>query len=144
MALAARIGALKDNANQTQIHDVIVTLSFHFSNTHRPWSQCHLQICLSLPQNPSISSNLSGSSLLVAWQLKGKTVLIVGGGEVASGRIEAVLSADAKIVILAPPRVFTHEPSDSSNSVPDRVTYYDRRFLWARRTLQDGYGPYCS
>ncbi|KAK0459863.1 siroheme synthase [Desarmillaria tabescens] len=80
------------------------------------------------PSDPSISSNLGGLSLLVAWQLKGKTVLIVGGGEVASGRIEAVLSADAKIVILAPAKGLHPRTKRFIELYPDRITYYDRRF----------------
>jgi len=46
--------------------------------------------------------NLGGGSLLIAWQLKNKNVLIVGGGEVASQRVESILTADAHITVLAP------------------------------------------
>ena len=42
-----------------------------------------------------------GGSLLIAWQLKGKKVVLVGGGEVAAGRIVNLLNADAsKLLIL--------------------------------------------
>ncbi|KAG7447937.1 siroheme synthase [Guyanagaster necrorhizus] len=78
--------------------------------------------------NPPISSNLDGSSLLVAWQLKGKTVLIVGGGEVASGRIEAVLSADAKVVVLAPAKGLHPRTKRFIELCLDHITYYDRHF----------------
>lgn len=37
----------------------------------------------------------SGGSLLIAWQLKNKIVVLIGGGEVAAGRIVNLLNADA-------------------------------------------------
>ncbi|KAI1332359.1 putative siroheme synthase Met8 [Xylariaceae sp. FL0255] len=43
-----------------------------------------------------------GASLILAWQVKNKTVLVVGGGEVAAGRILNVLNADAKVVVVSP------------------------------------------
>lgn len=49
-----------------------------------------------------LASHIGGGSLLVAWQLKGKDVLIVGGGEVASQRIEAILTTDAHITVMSP------------------------------------------
>ncbi|TIB76323.1 siroheme synthase [Wallemia mellicola] len=36
-----------------------------------------------------------GGSLLIAWQLKDKKVVLIGGGEVAAGRIVNLLNADA-------------------------------------------------
>ena len=53
---------------------------------------------------PTVDS-LAGGSLLLAWQLKDKNVLIVGGGDVASGRIESVLVADAHITLISPSNV---------------------------------------
>jgi len=43
-----------------------------------------------------------GGSLIVAWQLRNKRVLIVGGGEVAAGRLRNVLEADAFVTLIAP------------------------------------------
>ncbi|KAL4940132.1 hypothetical protein BDV06DRAFT_197328 [Aspergillus oleicola] len=43
-----------------------------------------------------------GGSLIVAWQIKGKHVLVVGGGEVAAGRILNVLNADANVTVVCP------------------------------------------
>ncbi|KAI1173257.1 putative siroheme synthase Met8 [Nemania sp. FL0916] len=43
-----------------------------------------------------------GASLILAWQVKNKTVLVVGGGEVAAGRILHALNADAKVVVVCP------------------------------------------
>ncbi|SNX81783.1 related to siroheme synthase [Melanopsichium pennsylvanicum] len=43
-----------------------------------------------------------GGGLLLAWQLKGKNVLIVGGGPVAAGRLVNVLDADAIVTVVCP------------------------------------------
>lgn len=72
------------------------------------------------------------ASLLVAWQLKHKIVLIVGGGDVASGRLQSVLSAGAVVRLVA--------PSSTANSLhplvtrlidqhPTTITHYDRHFI---------------
>ena len=74
-----------------------------------------------------ISTAGGGGSLLLAWQLKDKRVLIIGGGNVASGRIESVLVADPFIIIIAPNdglHPLTRKHIGSSN----RITYHDRVF----------------
>ncbi|KZZ86652.1 NAD(P)-binding domain protein [Ascosphaera apis ARSEF 7405] len=43
-----------------------------------------------------------GGSLMIAWQVKGKNVLVVGGGEVAAGRILHALNADANVTVISP------------------------------------------
>jgi precorrin-2 dehydrogenase/sirohydrochlorin ferrochelatase len=43
-----------------------------------------------------------GGSLMLAWQIKKKNVLIVGGGNVAAGRIINVLEADALVTLVCP------------------------------------------
>ncbi|KAK4465352.1 hypothetical protein QBC42DRAFT_343973 [Cladorrhinum samala] len=43
-----------------------------------------------------------GGSLIIAWQIKGKKVLVVGGGEVAAGRIVHLLNADALVTVVCP------------------------------------------
>jgi precorrin-2 dehydrogenase/sirohydrochlorin ferrochelatase len=68
-----------------------------------------------------------GGSLLLAWQLKDKRVLIVGGGDVASGRIESVLVADALITLIAP-RDGLHPLTKRYIESSDRITYHDRLF----------------
>ncbi|KAI0928255.1 hypothetical protein AcW1_005556 [Taiwanofungus camphoratus] len=73
------------------------------------------------------TASLSGGSLLLAWQLKDKTVLIVGGGDVASGRIESVLVADAHITLIAP-RDGLHPLTQRFIETSDRITYHDRVF----------------
>jgi precorrin-2 dehydrogenase/sirohydrochlorin ferrochelatase len=71
---------------------------------------------------------LSGGSLLLAWQLKNKRVLIVGGGDVASGRVESILVADAFITLICPSPGL-HPLTDSLiQQYPDRITYHDRSF----------------
>ncbi|KAJ6597011.1 siroheme synthase [Mycena vulgaris] len=72
--------------------------------------------------------NIGGGSLLIAWQLKDKNVLIVGGGEVASQRIESVLTADAIITILSPAKGLHPRTKEFIDTYPTRITYYDRRF----------------
>lgn len=78
--------------------------------------------------NDSDTNQLHGGSLLVAWQLKDKHVLIVGGGEVASQRIESVLAADAFITILCPEKGLHPRTRHLIDLRADRITYYDRRF----------------
>ncbi|KAH3673016.1 hypothetical protein WICMUC_003969 [Wickerhamomyces mucosus] len=48
---------------------------------------------------PQIEPN---GSLLVAWQVKNRHVLVVGGGEVAASRIYHLLNANAKVTVIAP------------------------------------------
>ncbi|KAJ7125484.1 siroheme synthase [Mycena crocata] len=80
--------------------------------------------CASAPAPPSVG----GGSLLIAWQLEDKNVLIVGGGEVASQRIESVLTADALITVLAPAKGLHARTKELIDIHPTRITYYDRRF----------------
>src|SRR5436853_6268524 len=44
----------------------------------------------------------TGGSLLLAWRTNSKNVLIVGGGEVACGRVFKSLEADAKVILVCP------------------------------------------
>ncbi|EIW85369.1 siroheme synthase [Coniophora puteana RWD-64-598 SS2] len=76
---------------------------------------------------PADISSLTGGSLLVAWQLKDKHVLIVGGGDVASGRIESVLAADARITLICPSSGL-HPLTKRFIEATDRITYCDRVF----------------
>src|SRR6185369_17969671 len=43
-----------------------------------------------------------GGSLLLAWRIENKRVLIVGGGNVAAGRIVKALEADANVTVVCP------------------------------------------
>ncbi|KAI6151029.1 siroheme synthase [Pisolithus tinctorius] len=74
--------------------------------------------------HPSV---LGGASLLIAWQLKDKHVLIVGGGDVASGRIESVLAADARVTIISPSSGL-HPLAKQYIEGSYPITYHDRTF----------------
>ena len=76
---------------------------------------------------PDVAS-LQGGSLLVAWQLKDKHILIVGGGDVASGRIESVLVADARITLIAPRAGLHPLTQHLLDACPARITHHDRLF----------------
>jgi len=69
----------------------------------------------------------AAGSLLLAWQLKDKRVLIIGGGHVASGRIESVLAADALVTIISPNEGL-HPLTVHYIKSSDRITYLDRVF----------------
>ncbi|KAK9475901.1 putative NAD(P)-binding-domain-containing protein [Lipomyces japonicus] len=43
-----------------------------------------------------------GGSLIVAWQVKGKHALVVGGGSVATSRVAHLLVADALVTVICP------------------------------------------
>ncbi|KAF9915536.1 hypothetical protein BX616_005933 [Lobosporangium transversale] len=43
-----------------------------------------------------------GASLILAWQIKHKHVVIIGGGFVAAGRLVNVLEADARVTLICP------------------------------------------
>eukprot|EP01135_Chromosphaera_perkinsii_P001789 Nk52_evm58s210 gene=Nk52_evmTU58s210 len=80
----------------------------------------------------SITPSEGGASLVVAWRLKQKKVLIVGGGDVASGRVFYALDADAFPVTVVCPsegldptlrqRIFVTDK--------DQIEYHDRKFEW--------------
>ncbi|KAE9409577.1 siroheme synthase [Gymnopus androsaceus JB14] len=76
------------------------------------------------------SNNLAngGGSLMVAWQLKDKKVLLVGGGEVAYGRVESLLGTDAHITILCPEKGLHPTTKQYIENYPERIAYFDRRF----------------
>lgn len=71
---------------------------------------------------------VGGGSLLIAWQLKDKNVLIVGGGEVASQRIDSILTTDAKITVLSPNDGLNPNTRRLIEQFPDRIIYHDRLF----------------
>ncbi|KIK57699.1 hypothetical protein GYMLUDRAFT_228732 [Collybiopsis luxurians FD-317 M1] len=77
---------------------------------------------------PVDSPSPSGGSLMIAWQLKDKRVLLVGGGEVASQRVEHLLGADAHITILCPEKGLCPATKMYIDNHPQRISYYDRRF----------------
>ncbi|OJD13122.1 hypothetical protein AJ78_06383 [Emergomyces pasteurianus Ep9510] len=67
-----------------------------------------------------------GGSLIIAWQAKNKHILVVGGGEVAAGRIVHALNADAKVTVISPCSGLNDEVSYRIAS--KQVTHIDRKF----------------
>ncbi|KAK4677614.1 Bifunctional dehydrogenase and ferrochelatase [Podospora pseudoanserina] len=68
-----------------------------------------------------------GGSLMIAWQVKGKPVLVIGGGEVAAGRIVHLLNADAVVTVICPSSGLNAEVS--YRVAQKQVTHVDRIFL---------------
>ncbi len=72
-----------------------------------------------------------GGSLVIAWRLKDKHVLLVGGGQVASTRLAHLLDADALVTIICPKiglhPLLLHRIYDD-NSTKSRIDYHDRIF----------------
>ncbi|KAL8729046.1 MAG: hypothetical protein Q9181_005134 [Wetmoreana brouardii] len=67
-----------------------------------------------------------GGSLILAWQIKDKRVLVIGGGEVAAGRILNVLNADAKVTVVSPRDGLNDEVAFRVKE--GQVDYVDRKF----------------
>jgi uroporphyrin-III C-methyltransferase len=55
-----------------------------------------------MSRTPDIRPVEGGASLMVAWRLAGRTVLVIGGGAVAAGRVRQALEADATVKVIAP------------------------------------------
>ena len=72
--------------------------------------------------------DIGGGSLLIAWQLKDKNVVIVGGGEVASQRIESVLTADANIKLISPAIGLHPRTRRFLELREDRVVYVNKEY----------------
>ncbi|PLB42704.1 bifunctional precorrin-2 dehydrogenase/sirohydrochlorin ferrochelatase MET8 [Aspergillus candidus] len=67
-----------------------------------------------------------GGSLIVAWQVKNKTILVVGGGEVAAGRILHALNADAQVKVVCPASGLNDEVAYRVSQ--GQVSHVDRNF----------------
>ncbi|KAI2774494.1 siroheme synthase middle domains-like protein [Daldinia loculata] len=81
-----------------------------------------------------------GGSLILAWQVKNKHVLVIGGGEVAAGRILNVLNADANVTVVSPSSGLNPEVRHRIDN--DEVTYIDRVFQPSDlETLPPNNGP---
>lgn len=51
---------------------------------------------------PHVAPTEGGGSMMVAWRLDGRRVLVIGGGAVAAGRVRAAREADARVRVVAP------------------------------------------
>ncbi|KAF1994030.1 siroheme synthase [Amniculicola lignicola CBS 123094] len=67
-----------------------------------------------------------GGSLLLAWQVRNRRVLVIGGGEVAAGRIVNVLNADAKVTVVSPRDGLNDEVAYRVEQ--KQVDFIDRKF----------------
>lgn len=67
-----------------------------------------------------------GGSLILAWQVKNKHVLVIGGGDVAAGRIVNVLNSDAKVTVVSPREGLNDEVAFRIDQ--KQVNYVDRKF----------------
>ncbi|PSR82383.1 hypothetical protein BD289DRAFT_483899 [Coniella lustricola] len=68
-----------------------------------------------------------GGSLILAWQIRGKRVLVIGGGEVAAGRILNCLNADALVTVICPREGLN--PEVAHRVALGQVTHIDRKFV---------------
>ncbi|KAL1305479.1 hypothetical protein AAFC00_002355 [Neodothiora populina] len=67
-----------------------------------------------------------GGSLILAWQIRNKKVLLIGGGEVAAGRIVKLLVADAKVTVICPNEGLNEEVRYRIEK--GQTEYHDRKF----------------
>ncbi|KAK3821174.1 MAG: tetrapyrrole methylase [Benniella sp.] len=72
-----------------------------------------------------------GASLILAWQIKHKHVLIIGGGFVAAGRLVNVLEADARVTVICP------ENEELSETVRQHIQDHPESTRLVRRPFQD-------
>ncbi|EPS36630.1 hypothetical protein H072_9915 [Dactylellina haptotyla CBS 200.50] len=69
-----------------------------------------------------------GGSLILAWQIRNKRVLLVGGGNVAATRLVHLLSADALVTLICPPPGLHPETAHRLKTHRDAITYIPRLF----------------
>ncbi|KAJ5322002.1 uncharacterized protein N7506_011132, partial [Penicillium brevicompactum] len=81
---------------------------------------------LSHPTMSKFPEVQGGGSLILAWQIKDKHVLVVGGGEVAAGRILNTLNADARVTVVCPASGLNEEVA--FRVAEKQVTHIDRNF----------------
>ena len=75
----------------------------------------------------SADSHTPPGSLLIAWQLKDKHALVVGGGQVASSRVQHVLAAGAKVTVISPSDGLNQETKSLIDD--NHIIFHDRKFL---------------
>ncbi|KAK6343393.1 Bifunctional dehydrogenase and ferrochelatase [Orbilia blumenaviensis] len=69
-----------------------------------------------------------GGSLILAWQVRNKRVVLVGGGNVAATRLVHLLSASASITLIAPPSGLHPETAYRLKTHASQITYIPRNF----------------
>ncbi|TEB26656.1 siroheme synthase middle domains-like protein [Coprinellus micaceus] len=86
----------------------------------------------------SDQKTIGGGSLLIAWQLKGKRVLIVGGGEVGAQRIDSILATDAHIDLVSPSARLHTRTKQFLGAYPARITHLDQPFAFGDSSIDVG------
>jgi precorrin-2 dehydrogenase/sirohydrochlorin ferrochelatase len=81
----------------------------------------------STPSTAAFPPVQPGGSLLVAYQVRSKPVLVVGGGAVAAGRILSLLNADAHVHLVCPLSGCNAEVQHRIRTC-DNLTHHDRNF----------------
>ncbi|MDY7106939.1 MAG: siroheme synthase CysG [Actinomycetota bacterium] len=76
------------------------------------------------PRHEASSRHAANPRYFVGWDLAGRRVLVVGGGEVAQGKIETLLPTGARIRVVAP--VLTPRLADLAER--GEITWHARRF----------------
>jgi precorrin-2 dehydrogenase / sirohydrochlorin ferrochelatase len=76
----------------------------------------------------SDSHNMSGS-LLIAWQLREKHALVVGGGHVAASRIQHVLAAGANVTVVSPVDGLNEDTKSLIDNDNNNIVFHNRAFL---------------
>ncbi|KAI9205503.1 putative siroheme synthase Met8, partial [Polychytrium aggregatum] len=74
-----------------------------------------------------------GASLIVAWSIASRHILVVGGSDAAASRVFFALEADAQVHVVAPKTSLS--PALIGHIDRREVTYYDREF--EQRDLHD-------
>lgn len=125
-------GLMSDRSNLPAPDKAIATEE----NTHKPNESTELK-------NAKVSTDRSGKeisaesfpairhggSLLLAWQIRKRTVLLVGGGVVAAGRLTKILEADANCILISPKSGLSPEVKFRIfNESNPEITYHDREF----------------
>jgi len=76
------------------------------------------------------SRTIGGGSLLIAWQLSNKNVLIVGGGEIGAQRIDSILATDAHIDLVSPAAGLHPRTKKLLEAHPSRIKHIDQAFAF--------------
>ncbi len=79
-------------------------------------------------ETSSADSHIPGS-LLIAWQLRDKHALVVGGGQVAASRIQHVLATGAKLTVVSPAQGLNEETRSLIDNNHNNIVFHDRAFL---------------
>lgn len=70
-----------------------------------------------------------GASFLIAWQLKNRKVLLIGGGLVASGRLYYLLESGAHVTLVSPRSRLHPETAYRLKTSAEDITYVDRDYV---------------